>query len=541
MANPLDTTAPPIIVTDDGWLLSWARPPLILAQVAEAMVAPLAGTPAALWWSIGDHEVYHFETQIGQIIGQFDESRQVETIGQNVRHLIETCGGPLTGLIGLCRQAGVPFFGRVRMNSHYDIEPDSPLWGRFRREYPDLMIGLADERCGAGSIEHGIRTGLNYVHAKVRQYRAAIICELFERFDIDGVELDFMRHPAFFRVDQAYQHRHLITDMLTCVRQRMQRQAEARGRPIQLAVRVPPTLADSARIGLDVARWIDKQLVDIVVVGGGFVPYQTPIDQFVRAASGRKIDIYGCIESTRYADEKNLRAIASHFFKGGAQGIYLYNFYTMGPEWNRRVLNDLADPDVLAALGKRYELDQTARFTTPYHCAYPVTNIEATFRYANPAAPLPVSLVPTATGRGVRLKLEITDNLETAGADGTGPRATLTLRLDQLGPADVLSVKLNGQPLPSETAEVCTDGWMRQEVEADFWQHFPAKIVEVKREGASVAYPVDVPPLRTGENELEVHLAHASDGQTAGPVLVKGVELLLEYAPRTASHTDTDA
>ena len=64
----------------------------------------------------------------------------------------------------------------------------------------------------------------------------------------------------------------------------------------------------------------------------------------------------------------------------------------MSPEWNHRILNQLADPTVLQNLDKRYELDQTARFTPPYHCAYPVDNIEATFRYTSPPAQLPIAL-----------------------------------------------------------------------------------------------------------------------------------------------------
>ena len=489
------------------------------------MVDVFTGVPAAMWWSIGDHEIYNFETQLGEIVGE-GEADADQPLAQNLRHLIATTGGPLTTLIDICREAQLPFFPRVRMNSHYDIEPSDPGWGRFRRDHPELLIGLPDERFQVGSIEHGIRTGLNFAAPQVREHRAAIICELFERFDVDGVELDFMRHPAFFRVGQAYQHRHLMTDLLRHVRSRMNQVALARGKPIQLAVRVPPTLADSARIGLDVARWMAEELVDIVVVGGGFIPYETPIREFVHAANG-KIDVYGCIESTRYADEKNFRAIASHFWDSGAQGVHLYNFYTMGPAWNKRILNQLADPEALKHLDKRYELDQTARFTTPYHCAYPVHNIEATFRYASPPAQLPVALEPTLTNRGVELRLNVVDDLQQERTDGTLAGCTLSLRLDRLTPDDELRVVLNGQALPWTPRSVSFDGWMRQEIQAEFWQHYPAQIVEVKRDGVSVDYAVDVPPLRRGANELEVRLVRASaDGE---PVLLKGVELLVEY------------
>jgi hypothetical protein len=524
---------PPIICTDDGWLLS-ATPPLTLEEMKEKMIDAYAGTPAALWWSTGDHEIYQFETEIGELVGAAlgdGDSVADRAIAANVRHLIETCGGPLSALIGLCRAADLPFFPRVRMNSHYDVDPSSPGWGRFRREHPELLIGRPGEDLPEGSIEHGIRTGLNYVFPQVRQYMAAIICEVFERFDVDGVEMDFMRHPAFFRTTEAFQNRHHMTDLLCHVRAHMDQAGAERGKHIQLAVRVPPTLADAARIGLDVTEWMAAGLVDIVVAGGGFIPYETPIEEFVRAGESKGVQVYGCIEATRHADEKNLRAIASRFWAAGAAGIYLYNFYTAGPEWNKRVLNQLADPEALKYLDKRYELDQSARFTTPYHCAYPVTNIEAAFRYGNPAAQLPIVLEQSLAGQGPRCCLEVADDLAAARTAGALARCTLTLRFDGLTPDDELALKLNQVSLQSSSRQGPFYSWKRQEVEAQFWTHYPVQIVEVEQPCVYLEFEVDCPPLRQGKNELEIHLL-TRDRAGCEPVVLKAVELLVEYEER---------
>ena len=129
-----------------------------------------------------------------------------------------------------------------------------------------------------------------------------IIFETFERFDVDGVEMDYMRHPGVFRSDEAYQNRYLMTDLIETVHNRLKEVGAERGRDLQLAVRVPPTLADSVRIGLDVESWIRDGLVDIVAVGGGFIPFETPIREFVEAAEGTGCQIYGCIEATRHMD-----------------------------------------------------------------------------------------------------------------------------------------------------------------------------------------------------------------------------------------------
>ena len=42
---------------------------------------------------------------------------------------------------------------------------------------------------------------------------ASIAVELVSRWDVDGIELDYMRHPAFFRIEEAYPNRYLMTDL----------------------------------------------------------------------------------------------------------------------------------------------------------------------------------------------------------------------------------------------------------------------------------------------------------------------------------------
>ena len=341
----------------------------------------------------------------------------MDTISQNVRALIQESGGPLTALSTLCREASLQFFPRVRMNSHYEIDPRNPAYGRFRRERPHLLISQPHEEPPEGSLPWGLGTGKDYAFPEVRDYMASIIIETFKRFDVDGVELDFMRHPGCFRPEQAFQNRYLMTDLIERVRHRLDEVAAERNNALKLAVRVPPTLYDSARIGLDVEQWIRRELVDMVIVGGGFIPFETPIREFVEAAQGSHCLIYGCIEATRHIDDAAVRALAARWISHGAAGIYLYNFYTMYPEWNQRIAQDLSDPSRLDRLDKRYELDRAG----PLH---PSKGHGGAFRYASPSTQLPVTLRPAPHSGGPRFTIEITDDLASASADGA-PRSLL--------------------------------------------------------------------------------------------------------------------
>ena len=503
----------PLIFTDDGWIMTH-EPPLTPEIILEKMIKPLADTPAALWWSVGDHEVYHYETQVGEIMGEGRELAELpDDLGRmaaNVRHLIETSGGPLSVLVDLCRQAGVEFLPRVRMNSHYARDPTGADYGRFRREHPELLIGACEEDIPPGTIDWDIRTGKDFKFPQVRDYMYSIITELFERFDVDGVEMDFNRHPAFFRREESYQQRYMMTDLVRRVRTRMQEVGKERGRPIKLAVRVPPTLADGQRIGLDVAGWMRQGLVDIVTAGMGWIPFEMPIREFAEAARGTQVQVYGCIEALRpTVDDNVLRAAAARFWSAGA-GVYLYNFFHMPTEWNQRILNQLANPELLARLDKRYELDHTDRIAYAGH--------GGAFRNAVPAVQLPVALRQTRTGGGPALYLDIADELEAARADGALERCVLGLLVDNFAPVDELEVCVNGETLPWSASRTSSTGGMLR---------FPA--LEGRR---NIHYDLDSPPLKQGQNQLEIGLVSQGPRQTDAAVLV-GVEVTIAYEKKT--------
>ncbi len=520
--------APPIIFTDDGWIFT-SEETVTLSSLKEKIVDGYADTAGALWWSTGDHEVYQYETKVGEIFGDQIDALDAtapsfvhsatpgveQRFAASLRNLITECGGPLTALSTLCRNAEIPFFPRVRMNSHYTIDPTHPGYGRFRREHPELLIGRPGEEFPAHSVQWGIRTGLDFAHAEVRQHLQRIACEVCERFDVDGVELDFMRHSAFFRMEEALANSYLMTDLVRRIKERLGQLSDERGRPLQLAVRVPPTLADARRIGLDVEEWITTGLVDIVVVGGGFISFATPVDEFVRAAADTSCLVYGCIEATRHIDRHFLRALALRWLSDGADGIYLYNFFTMSPEWNRQTAAELSDLETLKRLDKCYEISSTMPFS-------PTEGHSAAFRYAHPSTQVPVPLPAERPSLGPTLQIRIAD-------DPTGVSAGLALRLDHLPPQDRLEVLLNGHLLNWDQARISTRGWTRQKITSLFWASYPTYPVEEQIEGTSVEFEIDADFLRQGINEIAVRRS-ANQTSERERVMLNGVELSISPA-----------
>lgn len=507
----------PIIFTDDAWIMG-VEPPVTPEIIRERMIEPLKGMSAALWWSVGDHEVYHHETAIGERMGDgYDPSELLESSrrkAENLRYLTANHGGPLTVLSSLCREAGIEFLPRVRMNSHYaylgppDIDHYAPEYGRYRQDNPHLLIGRPGEEIPEGTIEWDIRTGKDFAHPEVREYMYSIIAETFERFDVDGVEMDFNRHPGVFRREEACENRHLMTDLLRRVRGRLDETGAERGRRMQLAVRVPPTLSRCENLGLDVRCWMSEGLVDTVVAGVGWIPFEIPIREFVVAAEGTGCQVYGCLEALRpLFEDEPLKGAAYRHWQAGVDGIYLYNYYTMPPQWIRRMLPQLADREGLATATKRYEADHADRIAYPGH--------GGAFRNAVPPAQLPIALRQTPGQSWPAVFIDVPDKVETAAAAGTLGKCVVSLTIEGNGPNDEIDVVLNGTVLSWSSGRTFTTGGGPK------WPTMHADV--------GLQHDLEAPPLKSGRNELEVR--HRSGDPSDGSIpRLTNVEITVSHA-----------
>ncbi len=512
-----------ILCNDDGWIINTPYP-LTPEYMWDNMVGTYVDTPIdGFLWSVGGHDTYSYETDIGERFGDgydnLDEAEQRSV--DNLRYLIENHGGPMEVIAGLCKRAGVEFFPSVRMNEHYDMPESTPKYSHFRRDNPEYLIGKGEDIPGP-SLEWGIRTGLDYAVPAVRSYMASIAVELVSRFDVEGIELDYMRHPAFFRIEEGYPNRYLMTDFIAYIRQQMNEIGASKGKVLDLIVRVPPTLRDCARIGLDVETWIKEELVDVVIAGGGFIPFETPIDEFVEAANGTTVEIYGCLEALRpNLNELTMRAAAARYRERGVSGLYLFNYFRLPQEWKRETLGRLIDVDVLSRLDKRYEFDKRGRVR-------PTSQLGFSFQNAIPLTQLPTALETTVIGPGALLTMTIADDLEGAQADGSLGECTIGFRLENAGAGDTITVKVNGFALDSKEARRSTDGWMHTVYARNQSHDSPMETTDDPEPGTVIEWTVDAPPLKSGENVIEARLSEADSGRD-GPLILADVRVTVRY------------
>jgi hypothetical protein len=243
---------------------------------------------------------------------------------------------------------GWEVFWSMRMNDTHDSD-DGSLLGEWKKSHPGLLMGVKGNTLRYGGNRW---SGVNYDQDEVREKVYRIIMDVATRYDVDGIELDFFRHPLYFRemmlgepVTQAQCDK--MTGLLARVRQGTQEVARRRGRPFLIAVRVMDSPGFARGIGLDVEAWLKQGLVDVLVAGGCYFhlePWKTMVNM------GHKYDVpvYACLSASRLPenDEKVWRGEALDAWQAGADGIYTFNLI----DPRHRLFRELGDPALLKTL-----------------------------------------------------------------------------------------------------------------------------------------------------------------------------------------------
>lgn len=171
-------------------------------------------------------------------------------------------GGDLVGaFVEKCRHRGIPVFISLRMNDlhHafrglYEKDPVKKFerMSRFQwfSDHPGLFVGPG--RWKAAEHEYAF----DYARPEVRDYRMSLISELAKNYDLDGLELDFMRFWIYFHPDRttSAERLEIMTDLLRKVRSLLDDSAKNGKRP-RLCVRIPGAIKMYDEMGIDLQAW----------------------------------------------------------------------------------------------------------------------------------------------------------------------------------------------------------------------------------------------------------------------------------------------
>jgi len=312
----------------------------IEGSVAEAVAeCPENVTTYLLCAGAGTH---YYPTEVSRVVPRADRLLAAHARGKD----------PFGMFLEALREAGKETFITLRMNDvHHPDKPDAGNIPRIKVEHPDCVVDIEAVREKRGGwMAHC----LDYSRPEVRAYFLGIIGELAERYEFDGLQLDWMRFPRHLSgaPEEVWEKRECLTEFTAAVRDILR----AGGRRRLLAARIPPHPAGWRFMGLDPAAWTRRGLVDFLVA----CPFLTtdfhmPIGEMRRALGEGRVPIYGGFDfafGTQVHTPESLRAAASGLYACGADGVYVFNF----PCWRERIgsvpyhwLKGLETPESAAA------------------------------------------------------------------------------------------------------------------------------------------------------------------------------------------------
>ncbi len=258
-------------------------------------------------------------------------------------------------VIALCRKRGVSPWITLRMNDvHYNDNLDNPFHGDFWRK-PEFFRG------GSGYFARA----LDYAHPEVRNMYRALIVETLDRYDIDGLELDFMREPYCFRPGAEAEGAKILHEFVRGITRLVHDASVRRGHPIRLGVRVPSRVEVAKGWGLDAVEWAKEGLVDLVVPTPRWATteYDMPMGEWAKALAGTGVTLAGGLEircqpmpggPADSVSKEQATGAAAEVLASGADVVYLFNYFPpVGeyPSWTPAgYLNTLRAMSSLAAL-----------------------------------------------------------------------------------------------------------------------------------------------------------------------------------------------
>ena len=248
-----------IIYNDDSQGVQEARPGSVREDLEAWVDKPFARIPIDTYaWCIAFPDVCMHDTKAGEVYGErFAEPPN--SAAAAIRELREQGTDVLEVAAARTHQHKAEIVASVRMNDTHGMfaDPGDPQMSQFLIDHPEFVIKRQD-----GIPERA----LDYSFPEVREHRLAILRELAENYEIDGLELDFTRWAKFFPRHEAPFKSEIMTQFVGEVRGILDDAAQKREKErLLLGVQVLESLYLCHLSGLDPKSWVEQGWMDFLI------------------------------------------------------------------------------------------------------------------------------------------------------------------------------------------------------------------------------------------------------------------------------------
>jgi hypothetical protein len=418
-------------------------------QFLAQRMGPLADTKldCIFYCSNGPFGLTTRKSDVFQPMSYVATNRKGHDTSELVKHGVD----PLQVTVEFGKKHDIQIFSSIRMNDIHDFNFATvyakPMFmmNTWKQAHKDWLLSTPEKQTPFGAW-----SAVNYEIPQVRQKMFDFIEEAVVKYDLDGISLDFFRHPVYFPATFAGQRcgdaeRAAMTELIGRVHELVKEKVEISGRPMKLAIRIPDSIQYCNDIGLDVETWLNNGWIDILVVSGYF-----QLNEWSYSADlGKRynVTVLASLDESRVKDKvarearrsiESYRARAEAVRAAGLDGIVTFNLF----DPKSQVFNDLGEPSAWA--GKPKNFYASVRGHINANGGNLPTSGYRTISILNPAN-------STIIMPGQSAETNI------ATGDSHGLNRLLTLRFEQEANPDKLEVSVNGAPVKMEQL---TDGWM---------------------------------------------------------------------------------
>ena len=492
-----------LIFNEDGDWNCCLEPGRAVAQVSENLNWTLENVPIDIYeFHAATPDVCYYQSRVGDVLGRrllAEVRAHVEQhpyrppgpkppqlhmhLALGIEHLRAEGTDPLDARAAFLHARGVKFVAEMRMSDthHRSLDPADPLVSQFAMDHPDYVIRRSD---GLTPV------ALDYAIEAVRSHRLAILREIAEERDVDGLSLNFMRWAKHFERDVARERAPIMTQFVGAVRRTLDDAARRRGTGrLLLGARVLSTMDECLATGLDVAAWMRRGDVDYVVVSEHNASWPAlRVEQFAEAAEGTGCAVLGMMgdmiggtwDGKPEPDEpasarapgrsgyqsllntpETARAISANLHAWGAGGIGLWNIpnnlnifghggWGQHPEQRERMIawiRAATDLDAIRREPRRYHY-------LPLYKRHHAGVIRNYLHRENGRSPHGAWKGPTLYfHEGLRGCRQVFPFRLADGRDGQPVKGSLRLRIIHADEQDTFELDINGRALDAERLE----------------------------------------------------------------------------------------
>ncbi|MCH2127369.1 MAG: hypothetical protein MK165_21440 [Pirellulaceae bacterium] len=283
---------------------------------------------------------FNFFTHATQIAEIF-RSREGEFSDNQLETFLKQGTDGLRMSSDFAQKNGLETIWTLRMNDIHDAwtAPFRPKW---KSADPTRVMSTLEQVQDLNDRRR-LWSLVDFEHPDVEPRLLEIIQEVLTNYPVDGIELDFMRAPFYFRTSYQGQPTTaaqvaILTHLVRQIRKLVLQESVRQGKPFLLAVRVPSTPKLCRNIGIDIEAWLGDKLVDIMSVGGGYITFDLPITEMVALGTQHDVPVYPCLSQSGLlyrpprgtTTKQPLEAwfgAAARLWHDGASGIYTFNLF----------------------------------------------------------------------------------------------------------------------------------------------------------------------------------------------------------------------